>query len=465
MIFGDRQEFAIELERFEPPWQAIDPREGSVWGALAIWVAGLNLTEHRRQGTDRVRDDLHVALLPLARWAVGARAALLYQERSPLGAGTSPHEELDRWSDGPPPFGVDEDTWLDRRDAWWSEHFTGAATRDVVAPSIGIVRNDDRALVSWRTAPLPRSDRTFAYPEGSRVVSWPAVVSALDEFVDTVAGWAPPDCQVEAPQGHMARALQYYTGLSNAEIRDFPFLPDAMVDPAIDPLAQVVRDLTHRTSTGPAHDSIVGIVRSAAQPAGRGWWELRTRLVPAPGRSFEDDGYHGAQGVRALLGLDGQPINDIEDLLGSVDIQISAESPASPTDRMLVAGTASGRAVAMILANGRTSKPWGRRFELARALGHLLLDQVRGEAIGAASGPQAIASRRRRAGAFAAEVLLPTSALDEASNGVLDGVLEDDRFADLLDRFNVGASTAAFQLWNQHLLSSTEVRDDLIASA
>jgi len=464
VIFGDRQEFAIELDRFEPPWQAIDHREGSVWGALAMWIAGRNLSEHRRHGTDRVRDDLHVALLPLARWAVSARAALRYEERSPLGAGTSPHEELDRWSDGPPPFGVDEDTWLDRRDTWWSEHFTGAATIDVVAPSIGVVRNDDRALVSWRTAPLPRPDRTFVYPEGSSVVSWPAVARALDEFVATVGSWAPSDCQLETPQDHAARALQYYTGLSNAEIQRFPFLPDAAIDPAIDPLAQVVRDLTHRTSTGPAHDSIVGTVRSAAQPASRGWWELRTQLVPAPGRSFEDDGFDGAQAVRALLGLDGHPIDDIEALLESVDVHVCAESPASPTDRMFVAGTASGRAVAMVLTNRRTSSPWGRRFELARALGHLLLDQVRGEAIGAASGPQAVASRRRRAGAFAAEVLLPTSALEEASNGVLDGVFEGERFADLLDRFNVGASTAAFHLWNQHLLSSTEVRDDLIAS-
>jgi hypothetical protein len=47
---------------------------------------------------------------------------------------------------------------------------------------------------------------------------------------------------------------------------------------------------------------------------------------------------------------------------------------------------------------------------------------------------------------------------------MLDGILEGNRFAQLLDRFGVGASAAAFQLWNQHLLSSTEIRDDLIAS-
>lgn len=87
MICGDRQELAIELNRFDAPWKTVDPQEESVWGGLTIWVAGQNVSEHRRHGTDRVRDDLHVPLLPLARWAVSARTALRYQERSPLGAG------------------------------------------------------------------------------------------------------------------------------------------------------------------------------------------------------------------------------------------------------------------------------------------------------------------------------------------------------------------------------------------
>lgn len=464
MIFGERQELAIELDRFEPPWQRGDPEEESVWGALTIWVAGQNLSEHRRHGTDRVRDDLHLPLLPLARWAVSARTALHYEERSPLGACSRPHEELDLWSDGPPPTGVPEGAWLDRRDTWWSEHFTGAATPAVVAPSIGIVRNDDRALISWRTPVLPRSDRTFVRPDGAEVVSWPVVARALEELVITVASWAPPDYPLTQDEAPHARAFEYYTGLSMHEIQSFGFLPEAASDPAIDPLAQVVRDLTRGTSTGPAHDSIVSHVRRPAHPPGHGWWDLRQQMLPAAGGSFESDGYDGAQAARRILGLDGQPIDDVEALLRRVDVDVSAESPAAHADRMLVAGTASSRASTMVLANARTATPWGRRLELARALGHLLLDQVRGDAIGAASGPQAIASRRRRAGAFAAEVLLPTSALEETSGGVLDGIVEGQRFAQLLDRFGVGANTAAFHLWNRRLLSSAEVRDDLVAS-
>lgn len=465
MIFGDRQELAFEVNRLDAPGDAVDSPAESVWGALTIWVAGRNLSEHRRHGTDRVRDDLHVPLIPLARWVLRARAALRYQERSLLGSGSSPHEELDRWSDGPPPIGFTEDSWLDRRDAWWSEHFTGAATTDLMAPSLGIVRNDDRALISWRTLVLPRADRTFAHRDGLELVAWPVVCRALDEFVEAVKSWAPSDAQLAAPEVPDVLPLEYYTGLSEQEIERFGFLPDAAGDPATDPLAQVVRDLTHRTSTGPSQDIIVRSVRTAHEQGDHGWWKLRQHLVRGPGRSFESDGYDGAQAARNALGLDGQPIADVESLLRGLHVEVYGETPPADTDRMLVAGTASGSAITMLFANVRTATPWGRRFELARALGHLLLDQVRGEAIGAASGLQAVASRRRRAGAFAAEILLPTSALEVASDGVLDGIADGQRFGQLLERFGVGANTAAYHLWNRGLLSSAEVRDDLIASA
>lgn len=462
MIFGDRDEFALEVDRFEPPWEVVDPHDESVWAAVAIWVAGSNLAEHRRSGTDRVRNDLHMPLVPLARWAVNARAALRYEERSQVGAFSSPHDELERWSAGPPTASVDEAVWLDRRDIWWSQHFTGAATLDVLAPSLGIVRNDDRALISWRAPELPRTDRIFVRPRGSEVVGWRALSYALEGYVEAVSSWAPiASCAgVSGPE----RAFEYYTGLAASELPAFGFMPEAADDPAADPLAQVVRDLTHRTATGPARQSIIDFVRAAAQPAGCRWWDLRQNMVLASAIHLEHEGYDAAQTVRSLLDLDSEPIPKMDRFTNDLDIEIADESPAATADRMVVVGGANRRATTMLLANPRTTTAWGRRFELARALGHLLLDPIRGESIGAASGPHAMASRRRRTGAFAAELLLPTSALEDASGGSLDGITEGPRFTDLLERFGVGAQTAAFQLWNHGLLSSTEVRDDLLAS-
>lgn len=463
MIFGDRHELAIVVERFDPPWSVVDTFRESVWGAVEIWVAGENLTEHRRIGTDRVREDVSIPLCPLARWFTTVRGALIWQERSPLGAGGPPHDDLERWSEGRPPSEHHEDEWLDLRDEWWSEHFTGSALQDVVAPSVGIVRNDDRALVSWRMPALPNADRRFVRPDGASVVSWDTVLSAFDDFAACVEDWAPSNSDLNVSAAIPRAALEYYTGLAADEIDQFGFLPDSVDDPATDPLAQIIRDLTRDTAVGPARGSVIGLARRAAEPAKRGWLQVRDRLLPPQQPSFEEDGYAAAQAARSILSLDGAPIDDLTALLRSLDIEVDSTKPPAD-DRMLAAATLSGRAVTMILANARTATPWGERFELARALGHLLLDPIRGEAVGAASGRLALPSRRRRTGAFAAEFLLPTTALEAASDGVLDGITVGERFPHLLQRFGVGANTAAYQLWNQGLLSSTEVRDDLIVS-
>jgi len=69
--------------------------------------------------------------------------------------------------------------------------------------------------------------------------------------------------------------------------------------------------------------------------------------------------------------------------------------------------------------------------------------------------------RRRRSGAFAAELLLPETALIEASGGHLDGACGDQTFTRLIERYGVGATTAAWQLYN-HQLVSPQGRDELI---
>jgi Zn-dependent peptidase ImmA (M78 family) len=75
--------------------------------------------------------------------------------------------------------------------------------------------------------------------------------------------------------------------------------------------------------------------------------------------------------------------------------------------------------------------------------------------------PWAQSTRRRRSGAFAAELLLPVSGLERASAGHLDN-MTDEKFMALLRNYGVGARTAAYQLYN-HKLLSRPTRDDLIA--
>jgi hypothetical protein len=129
---------------------------------------------------------------------------------------------------------------------------------------------------------------------------------------------------------------------------------------------------------------------------------------------------------------------------------------------MTVGARREGSAIAILNATPRTSVLWGKRFELARALGYLLLAPFREGALGGASSAFSQPWLRRCTGAFAAELLLPTSAISSNDLSGLDRASDPAKFQDLMARFGVGARTAAFQLWNHGLLSSPQVRDELI---
>ena len=180
--------------------------------------------------------------------------------------------------------------------------------------------------------------------------------------------------------------------------------------------------------------------------------------------SVERAGQGGARAARRLLALDGEPVADLGALLAKIGVSVAQPGIVTSDERMVVGMRAGGGAAAIVLETVRTKSAWGRRFELARGLGHLLLDPLRDGAAGAASSRFARARRRRRSGAFAAEFLLPGSALAEASGGVVDGAATPTEFVRLLQRYGVGARTAAHQLWNHRWLSSADLRDGLIDS-
>jgi hypothetical protein len=180
------------------------------------------------------------------------------------------------------------------------------------------------------------------------------------------------------------------------------------------------------------------------------------------GESPEREGQLAAQAVRATLSLDGQPIPDVPSVLLKFGVELRDNTLVTGEERMIAAAVADGRPVATVLRAPRTGTAWGQRFEEARALGHLLLDTLREGAIGAASTRYSQAQRRRRSGAFAAELLIPSTALEVAGSGHLDDAADPETFQDLLQRFGVGARTAANRLYDHRLLSSESVRDDLI---
>jgi hypothetical protein len=131
-------------------------------------------------------------------------------------------------------------------------------------------------------------------------------------------------------------------------------------------------------------------------------------------------------------------------------------------DEMIVAARQGTAPLARTFTSRRTKTTWGWRFEACRAMGHAACDPVRAGALGAGFGAYARGARRRRSGAFAADLLLPAAALAARSVGRLDGLADERGFAALLADYGVGARTAAYQLWGRGWLSSAALRDELI---
>ena len=122
-----------------------------------------------------------------------------------------------------------------------------------------------------------------------------------------------------------------------------------------------------------------------------------------------------------------------------------------------------GSAVGLLLPVPHMERRWVRRFEVARLIGAALLDSRSGGVLGRASSHWTAAWPRRRSGAFAAQLLLPESGVAARCGTALDAAARPEAFSTLLSEFGVGASAAAWHLWNRRLLSSPELRDELIA--
>jgi hypothetical protein len=430
-------------------------------------------------------------MAPLVNWLVRSFSAIEFEERAPSFPTTRHlHESAARWRSAKPPAGMDEDQWLDAREEWWARHFLTAGADGARLPNVAFARDDEHLVISWRT---PRfagdAPPRMAAAEGDVAVPWSFGRSVLEQLAEQVAmwlregqagdvyAWASHQSPLSGPLADLQEALVLFTGRTPEMLLRLLGVDreDALIasvglagveDPAASPQCQVLRDLSPSAEpdVGGVLQEVGRSVRREDVEALRRWRQTRAIALDAAGAATTPmaAGQLAAIELRRALGLDGQPIADIEVALGECGLTHAHEDVPGHQDRMMVALHEGGSPVAVTLETVRTSRPWGQRFEAARALGHVLLDPVRAGVIGAASGPFAQYTRRRRSGAFAAEFLLPESALAKASGGTLDGAAEDQAFEDVLQAYGIGARAAAYQLWNRGWLSSRDLRDDLI---
>lgn len=490
MLIGNRERFALEPLPVSPSWEPRYEPEAAAWAGLSIWARGRNLCAHVRAGEEELRTALFVPLGPIADWFVRAYSGIAFEERPPwLETKTRRlHEVVRKWGESPPPVGLDEESWLDSREAFWSRHFLLAGADGAWLPNLCLLREDDEVTLTWREPRFRSGSRmTFLNAEGTARVAWTEVQDVLERFVEEVARafeqrklapypWitaARPRLRFAAsgpeavalycsrPLGQVAELLEVHPEEVMSALGD-----EVARDPAVNALCQVFRDLPPRPSSGVGAEARATLDTSATLTNSSGlasWAEARALALDAAraGETAEHAGQLAAWAARRALALDGEPISSTGDVLASFGLVSRVSAAEAEHEHMLVVAAQRRAPAVTILRTMQTRRRWGHRFEQARALGHALLDPLRGGVLGAAATRWTQSVRRRRSGAFAAELLLPESALVEASGGHLDGVYTDRTFTDLIERYGVGAKTAAWQLYN-HKLVSPQVCSELI---
>lgn len=487
MLYGNRETLGIEIRPVSPTWDRRYLPERTAWATLLVWVGGVNLCQHRRRGASAIEDGPNVPLAPLVDWFVRSWSFLTYEERAPLFATSDElHSDLERWGTLAAPDGVSEDDWIDARESWWLGHFLQAGAEGAYVPYLALARQDERLILDWRTPAGRPVELEFLHPSGKSSIPWPEAQASLSAFARAVAESLAQEGLVELYpwvgsaeplQAHLVDprvALEIFTRrsqielnkltntTSDHELRAALDLMEGSTDPGASPLTQVLRDLPPQLpeSAGKVL-TLLGHAIKQSSPALVRFRKVCADVVFAASTD-EQAGYLGAAAIRGEVGLDGQPIDDVKGLMDFLGVKTTDSDVSIGWTDMVAGSRSSGGAAAILLGSERMSVDWARRFELARALGHLLLDQQRDDAVGCASSSFAPGSRRRRSGAFAAEFLLPQSALLQLTDARPDRAADAAVFREIMARYKVGATTAAYHLWNHGLLSSSDLRDDLI---
>jgi len=476
VILGDRAVLAFELEPVAPTWERRSSADRGPWARLALWVRERCLTKAVETDLDRVVHGVHVPLLPIADWLVRNIRAIAFEE-SPMRfpGGVDLHDVIRSWDDAPPPSGLDNERWEEERYEWYSRHFMLAGAQGAMLPDLALVRADGRLWLSWsRTRYSGPRSLEYLEPAGMEAVAWEGAVSAIEEFagyvasevartgVDPQPAWVGMDRPLAAALTCTALEAVQWIAPEAAS-----WLPEIGVAPASAPeesvALQALRDLDLRSGHEGVVDSLRRLECETRKPAHRtSLPEMRSKLS-GNATEVETVGRDAARFVRREWGLDGRPASEafLKSRLDELGARVETPSSGGASNWTAVGARRDGGALVVLFKNRRTEKDWARRMELARAIGHLLLDAETSKgALGAASSATASGPRRRRSGAFAAELLLPTQGVVEILAGRDPG--EPGAFQEIMDRYSVGARATAYHLWNQRLFLSEEDRDRLI---
>lgn len=462
---GERGRFAVEID-FEP-----DPGptphgelEAESFGAIALWVNGRNLTEHRTGQEHFPRVRWH--LIGFLRWLRAHLAPLLNEEPLPRAI----HEVAsgNAWFDASarPPLlltEAQEDAWFDARQDWWLRHGVRAGADGGLLPHLFLRRLDNDVELSWDNERFPPPHRGVRFVEAVGVERVPAEL-AFEVFRDVLVGCAKA-------LGEAATAL----------IPDAP-APDPwrwLLAPSVQQLVLANRPLVHRLRHKTRVPHAPWVARHCAETMALG------ALPPAV---TEDT-------VRRLLGAlalnDGGPRADDSALR-----RLCRPSPA-PTRQPWLAGYEVARQLQRDATHryeaGEDPGAWMRahsvftqgdadlgeaiddacawapghqpcvlrnrrgryspRFSLARALGHFLMDALPDAHYAHVSSPWEHWPAAARARAFAAMFLMPD---DDVRAFFVGASVEATKVRAYAARCRVSETTVLWHLQNLGVIGEEE---------
>ena len=488
---GDRERFAVKIAFQRDPDEGISaaPEEAVSWGALQIWVNGVNLCAHARGGQSM--EAMHWYLLPLLEWIAHNWDALLHEQHLPnenQGRDAAEALEAGRF----PPLRLEGDEaacrWEENWHAWWSRHALQAARDGGLLPSVLFRRWRGEVEISW--SPTGLEDARMLAPEGCARFGPHEVAEPLYEILRETSGYLvermPESSRITALRemvdalcdaerreqrlawliglrGDMPTGEERWRKVVSAVRERNPAAAQAVFQTPQDGavvlgscdaalmFGSVSPDIGETDALTLA-DCLAGLFEAEPPPC-----PLDGLARPAP---LHDRVKPWEQGYELALDFleDGAPggAGDIDAMLEGLGVRYETITLDDQGIRgVALAGPNHRPAILLNNAHDTYRFPSGRRHSKAHELCHLLYDRAYGTRVALVSGPWAPPELEQRANAFAAMCLMPPARLREALAGAEHPIDTPEGVAEAAKALNTSFTATLNHLYNLGFLDES----------
>lgn len=460
---GDEATFAVRMAFHPDPddGQGADADTSASWGAVQVWVDGVNLCAHTDQG--ETLQWSHWYLLPLLEWLTYSWDPLFHEERLPSSSGKFTTASDLLVASPPIMFGAadrpESNAADDRRFDWEQRHSLRSARDGGILPEVHMRRLRDELEISWdNTLIAGAEDAEFQATRGHALQQPTQVADSLHEILTVAVEWLVDQRPASERMHRLAESVAGLSSLSRTEERtawlaglgasrtqivdrwrsvtskvkafaDAEAFDGLFIGASDNPL--VLNGSCEAAllfgSVAPTidDDDALTLAKLLLERFERGALDGLDDLVEDepidPNIPAWEHGYELAEVILAEAG--GEMCNgivDVEHFLTRRGVQLR---DITLSDRRVRAVSFAGPNHSPTIALN-TESPFypapGRRFTLAHELCHLLFDRTRGARLSVASGPWAPQAIEKRANAFAAMLLMPVDLVTrtERSTGV-----------------------------------------------